>query len=168
MADEVRFRPDLYAGTAGYYDRYRPRYPVGLVRRLVDEAGVTGGGRLLDLACGTGQVALGLSSYFEEVWAVDQEADMVRGGRSSRGAYGCSQYPLAQPVGRGTDGAAGVVRAGHGGQRLSSLAQAVDSGQGIRVVEPSWMFRPVVGRFTLAGRRRVATGGVGRPRVMGG
>ena len=90
MVDEVRFRPDLYAGTAGYYDRYRPRYPAGLMRRLVDEAGVSGGGRLLDLACGTGQVALGLSSYFEEVWAVDQEADMVRVGRSTAARMGAA------------------------------------------------------------------------------
>ena len=84
-------------GTAGYYDRYRPRYPAGLMRRLVDEAGVTGGGRLLDLACGTGQVALGLSSYFEEVWAVDQEADMVRGGRSPRRVW-------VQPISAGSTG----------------------------------------------------------------
>ena len=99
MTDEVRFRPDLYAGTAGYYDRYRPRYPVGLMRRLVDEAGVTGGGRLLDLACGTGQVALALSSFFEEVWAVDQEADMVRVGRSTAARMGASNIRwLNRPV----------------------------------------------------------------------
>ena len=99
MVDEVRFRPDLYGGTAGYYDRYRPRYPAGLMRRLVDEARVTGGGRLLDLACGTGQVALGLASYFEEVWAVDQEADMVRVGRSAAARIGAANIRwLNRPV----------------------------------------------------------------------
>jgi SAM-dependent methyltransferase len=33
--------------------------------------------RALDLACGTGQLAFPLSRHFREVWAVDQEPDMV-------------------------------------------------------------------------------------------
>ena len=39
--------------------------------------GLSGRGRLLDLACGTGQLAFALRSSFAEVWAVDQEPDMV-------------------------------------------------------------------------------------------
>jgi SAM-dependent methyltransferase len=81
LVEEVQFRPDLYAGTADYYERYRPAYPAALLDRLVEEAGVTGRGRLLDVACGTGQVAFGLSAHFEEVWAVDQEPDMLSVGR---------------------------------------------------------------------------------------
>jgi SAM-dependent methyltransferase len=40
-------------------------------------AQVSGRGRLLDLACGTGQLAFPLRHWFAEVWAVDQEPDMV-------------------------------------------------------------------------------------------
>jgi hypothetical protein len=68
MQDEVRFRSDLYAGAAEYYERYRPSYPPQLLARLVEKVGVSGHGRLLDLACGTGQVAFGLCSHFEQVW----------------------------------------------------------------------------------------------------
>jgi SAM-dependent methyltransferase len=42
---------------------------------------VKDGGRLLDLACGTGEVALALQPLFAEVWAVDQEPDMIAVGQ---------------------------------------------------------------------------------------
>lgn len=87
-APEPTFRRDLYAGTAEYYARYRPAYPPELFDDLRARAGVTGTGRLLDLACGTGQVALALSPHFAEVWAVDQEPDMIRVGRREAAARG--------------------------------------------------------------------------------
>jgi SAM-dependent methyltransferase len=75
--DEVRFAADLYRGTAVYYDRYRLPYPAAMLADLVLRAGVSGNGSLLDLACGTGQLAFALSPWFCEVWAVDSEPDMV-------------------------------------------------------------------------------------------
>jgi SAM-dependent methyltransferase len=83
VTDELRFRDDLYRGAAEDYERYRPPYPPGLLTSLTRTAGVTGRGQLLDLACGTGQVALPLAGQFEQVLAVDQEPDMVRVGRLS-------------------------------------------------------------------------------------
>ncbi len=77
MDDEVRFAADLYRGSAGYYDRYRLPYPEGMIRDLISRAEVSERGRLLDLACGTGQLAFALRRWFDEVWAVDQERDMV-------------------------------------------------------------------------------------------
>ena len=64
MDDEVRFAPDLYRGTAGYYDRYRLPYPAEMLDDLVGRAGISGQGRLLDLACGTGQLAFPLRRRF--------------------------------------------------------------------------------------------------------
>ena len=77
MSDEVTFSPDLYRGTAEYYDRFRLSYPDTLISDLAHRTGASGRGRLLDLACGTGQLAFALRSSFAEVWAVDQEPDMV-------------------------------------------------------------------------------------------
>jgi SAM-dependent methyltransferase len=75
--DEVRFQPDLFRGCAGYYERFRLPYPEAMVTDLVRRARVREGGRLLDLACGTGQLAFPLRGWFGEVWAVDQEPDMA-------------------------------------------------------------------------------------------
>jgi SAM-dependent methyltransferase len=80
MSDEVTFSPGLYRGTAEYYDRFRLSYPDALIADLVRRTGASGASgqtRLLDLACGTGQLAFALRSSFAEVWAVDQEPDMV-------------------------------------------------------------------------------------------
>ncbi len=88
MADEVRFAADLYRGTAAAYERYRLPYPAAMTADLVRSAQVSGRGRLLDLACGTGQLAFPLRGWFAEVRAVDQEPDMVEAVRAKAAAVG--------------------------------------------------------------------------------
>jgi SAM-dependent methyltransferase len=73
----LNFEPDLYRGTAGYYDRFRRPYPAELIDDLARRTGADGTGRLLDLACGTGHVCFALRDRFAEIWAVDQEPDMI-------------------------------------------------------------------------------------------
>ncbi|MET8955765.1 class I SAM-dependent methyltransferase [Streptomyces sp. NPDC004393] len=77
MSGEVEFDPDLYRGTAGHYDRFRLPYPDAMIADLVRRAAPSGRGRLLDLACGTGQLAFPLRGWFAEVWAVDTEPGMT-------------------------------------------------------------------------------------------
>ncbi|MET7684890.1 class I SAM-dependent methyltransferase [Streptomyces sp. NPDC005423] len=48
-----------------------------MVVDLSRRAAPSEGGRLLDLACGTGQLAYPLGELFAEVWAVDAEPDMT-------------------------------------------------------------------------------------------
>jgi SAM-dependent methyltransferase len=91
MSDEIRFATDLYRGTALYYDRYRLPYPEAMLADLVRRAEVSGRGRLLDLACGTGQLAFPLRRWFPEVWAVDQEPDMVDAVRAKAAAAGAGE-----------------------------------------------------------------------------
>src|SRR5262249_19420017 len=66
-----------FASTAGWYVRYRPRYPEELIGRLANAAGLTAGSRVLDLGSGPGHVALALAPRVSEVVAVDVEADML-------------------------------------------------------------------------------------------
>lgn len=95
------FATDLFAGTAEYYARYRVPYPQELIDDLRVRAGITGEGRLLDLACGTGGVALPMHSFFSEVWAVDQEPEMVEVGRQK--AEKCGAANVVWTVGRAED-----------------------------------------------------------------
>lgn len=92
VADEVRFAAGLYGGSAGFYDRYRLPYPEAMLADLVQCAGVSGRGRLLDLACGTGQLAFPLRRWFPAgVWAVDQEPDMVDVVQAKAAAAGAGE-----------------------------------------------------------------------------
>jgi SAM-dependent methyltransferase len=95
VADELVFRTDLYRGTAAYYDRYRSPYPHELFDDLCRRHPVSGHGRLLDLACGVGHIALPLAGHFEEVLAVDQESEMVDFGREKASAAGASNITWA-------------------------------------------------------------------------
>jgi SAM-dependent methyltransferase len=69
------FRADLYRGTGLDYDRYRLPYPQALISDLAQRTRAHG--RLLDLACGTGQLTFALRDQFDETWAVDQEPEMI-------------------------------------------------------------------------------------------
>jgi ubiquinone/menaquinone biosynthesis C-methylase UbiE len=75
-------RPDAFAGLADDYVRYRLPYPRVLLDAFLAEARLpTASARLLDLACGPGRVCLPIADRFTEVWALDQEPDMVEAGR---------------------------------------------------------------------------------------
>jgi SAM-dependent methyltransferase len=71
------FPVDAFAGTATYYLRYRVPYPEELPKDLSRRAGITGMGKLLDLACGPGRVTFALASSFREIWAIDREPEMI-------------------------------------------------------------------------------------------
>jgi ubiquinone/menaquinone biosynthesis C-methylase UbiE len=88
VSGEPEFRRDLYRGTARFYDEFRVAYPQALLDDLLVRAEVTGAGRLLDLACGTGQITFGLTSHFAEVWAVDQEPETIEFARAKARARG--------------------------------------------------------------------------------
>ncbi|MEK7767354.1 MAG: class I SAM-dependent methyltransferase, partial [bacterium] len=90
-----------FAGTARYYARYRPPYPAALLDDLCRRAGVSGAGRLLDLGCGPGRVALPLASRFREVVAVDLEPEMIKVGGEEAGCQGVANVKWS--VGRVED-----------------------------------------------------------------
>ncbi|GAA3290740.1 class I SAM-dependent methyltransferase [Dactylosporangium vinaceum] len=67
----------IFAGTAEYYAQYRPAYPSRMLTDLVELSVGTHGRRLVDLGCGTGEVALPLSAVFDTVTAIDIDPGMV-------------------------------------------------------------------------------------------
>lgn len=72
---------DLFAGTAQYYARYRPGYPDAVLERLRVAFRLDGTGRLLDLGCGTGEMARPLHADFEEGVGIDISPDMIAEAR---------------------------------------------------------------------------------------
>jgi SAM-dependent methyltransferase len=127
---DPEFRTDLYRGTAGAYDRFRPPYPPALIADLVARTGADGTGRLLDLACGTGQAAFALAGSFAEIWAVDQEPNMIefarlkadRAGSAARFRFfTCAAEALAAPAGYFD-----LITVGNAFHRLRRTALAAD------------------------------------------
>jgi ubiquinone/menaquinone biosynthesis C-methylase UbiE len=78
----VRYVPEeLFRSTAPYYARYRPGYKPELIEHLVRRFQLDGTQQVLDLGCGTGQIALPLAPHVRRVVAVDPERGMLAEGR---------------------------------------------------------------------------------------
>ncbi len=104
----------LFAGAAPYYARFRPGYPPELLADIADRARLDGKGRLLDLGCGTGNVAIPLAAHVEEVVAVDVEPEML-----------AELQKAAPPNIRTVEGAAEDVDETWGTFRLATIGAAL-------------------------------------------
>lgn len=87
---------DAFKGTAVYYARYRPPYPAQFFEFLGRAFDLDGTGRLLDLGCGTGQVAVPLASSFREVVAMDPEPEMLAEAERAMDEAGVRNVTLAK------------------------------------------------------------------------
>lgn len=77
MSTEWEWDETLFAGAAPYYEKGRLPYAPGLADSLRDALGLDGRGRLLDVGCGPGTVALRVAHLFEEVVGLDADAGML-------------------------------------------------------------------------------------------
>ncbi len=71
------YDPTVFAGSARHYLSGRPPYSAELAATLSRELGLDGHGRLLDVGCGPGSVALRLAHLFEEAVGLDPDAEML-------------------------------------------------------------------------------------------
>src|SRR5918992_2764452 len=72
----------LFAGSARYYREGRLPYPAELASAFQEELGLDGSGRLLDVGCGTGEIALLLAPFYAEVVGLDADEDMLAEARA--------------------------------------------------------------------------------------
>ncbi|MGY0062264.1 class I SAM-dependent methyltransferase [Streptomyces sp. LZ34] len=99
----------LFAGTAAYYRRGRLPYAPGLADVLAEVLRLDGRGRLIDVGCGPGTLALSLAHLFREVVGVDPDSGMIaEAGREAAmaGVTGKARWVRARaedlPAGLGT------------------------------------------------------------------
>ncbi|PPS86802.1 class I SAM-dependent methyltransferase [Streptomyces sp. MH60] len=108
----------LFSGTAAFYRRGRLPYAPGLADVLAEVLGLDGRGRLIDLGCGPGTVALPLAALFDEVVGVDPDAGML-----AEAAREAAELGVADKV-RWVRARAEELPAGLGDFTVATLAQS--------------------------------------------
>lgn len=88
MPEGWQWDQSLFRGSAQYYEQGRLPYATGFARQLADRLGQHGQGRLLDVGCGPGLVAIALAPYFAEVVGTDPDPDMLVMARRRAGRLG--------------------------------------------------------------------------------
>lgn len=83
-------RRDIFRGTAWYYARYRSGYPETFFVYVKDKYHLSKVDRVLDLGCGTGQIAVPISRHVKEVVAMDPEPEMIVEGKRQAEESGVS------------------------------------------------------------------------------
>ena len=71
---------------AEFYQRYRRGYPAPVIDALVHSFALTRADTVVDLGCGTGQLAVPLARRVGTVVAIDPEPDMLAAGRAAADA----------------------------------------------------------------------------------
>lgn len=71
----------LFSGAAVYYQRGRLPYAPGLADVLAEALKLDGRGRLVDVGCGPGTLALSLAPLFMEIVGVDADSGMIAEAR---------------------------------------------------------------------------------------
>ena len=132
-ADEVRFGWEdwawdetLFQGSAAYYRQGRIPYAEGLADSMAGALGLDGQGRLLDVGCGPGVIALRLAHLFDGVVGLDPDAGMLDEARVAAAEQGVENASWV--LARAED-----LPAGLGSFRLITFAQSFH-----------WMDRPMV------------------------
>lgn len=72
---------EYFDGAAEYYKRYRPFYPEEEIAQIVSFFGLSSSSRVLDVGAGTGQLAIGLAPFVQEIIAVEPNLEMMKKGQ---------------------------------------------------------------------------------------
>lgn len=125
----MRYDPTIYAGSAAHYRFGRPAYSPDLEAVLDKEFGLDGVGRLLDVGCGPGVLAVRLAHLFEEVVGLDPDSDMLAEGRRAAKDRGVANLRWVEAL------AEDLPSAAPGKYRLATFGSSFWWTDGIRVTE---------------------------------
>ena len=73
---------ETFSGTAYYYARFRPNYSNEVFKYLSETFLLNKDSNILDLGCGTGQIALEIAKNVKHVYAIDPQDDMLNEGKA--------------------------------------------------------------------------------------
>jgi cyclopropane fatty-acyl-phospholipid synthase-like methyltransferase len=73
-----KFDPESYQGTYEYYEEYRPSILKEVIDVIVKHFDVKPTDRVLDIGCGTGQVALAMEGKCVEMVCLDPDPGMLK------------------------------------------------------------------------------------------
>lgn len=100
----------IFKGAAWYYARYRRPYLAQIFDDVISHYDLDRHGRLLDLGCGTGELAVPLATHFESVIGIDPSADMLAEARGRAERAGVSRIRWIEGEAEDIDGDYGPVR----------------------------------------------------------
>jgi SAM-dependent methyltransferase len=158
----VPYDPTIYRGTARHYTTGRPAYSAELVPTLTRELGLDGTGRLVDVGCGPGVLAVELADRFGEVVGVDPDAEMLAEGARRAAAAGVAHARWVRARAEELDDLPGLPLA-PGSVRLVTFGQSFHWTDRERVAETVYdLLAPggalVLVVHTYAGRDKPAEG----------
>ncbi len=142
-------RDGIFSNTSWFYARYRPGYPDKVFEILRDYFSLNGSQKVLDLGCGTGQIALKIAPLVNEILAVDPQDGMLQEGISLsdksgignvRWHKGDSTIMASLLAEYGMIDLAIIARAFHWMDRkqvLSDLYEFIKSGGGVAIIGDS-------------------------------
>jgi ubiquinone/menaquinone biosynthesis C-methylase UbiE len=134
----------LFAGAAEYYEQGRLPYAPGLADVIARSLALDGQGRLLDVGCGPGTVALRLAPLFEAVVGLDPDAEMLdRASQAAARLDICNAFWVCQraealPAGLGSFRAVTFAASFHWMDRprvASTVATMLDPGGAVVQVD---------------------------------
>ncbi len=111
MSDSWSWDETLFQGAAEHYDVGRLPYAPALSEAFADALALDGKGRLLDVGCGPGTVALRLAHLFDSVVGLDADADMLREAARLAGERGITNASWVKALAETLPGGLGKFRA---------------------------------------------------------
>lgn len=74
---------ELFSGTHVYYAKYRPGIPEEVIKVIVKHFDIKPTDRVLDIGCGTGQVAIAMEGKCDEMVCLDSDPEMLKQARKA-------------------------------------------------------------------------------------